>query len=159
MRTKLQLLFALFLLLSCSAFAASPVYSVSVKADFNKVYQQVYKALENERFFVVLEPNIGSNISGMAKRLGDNYNRNKLDNFRSMVFCNVWYANEMSNMDITMTAICPLHISLTSQGGTASVHFVRPDVIARGSKAGPVAIELTETIIKAVSAGITAAQK
>ena len=159
MQTKILQALFLFLFFCSSAFADSPVYSTSVKADFNKVYQHVYKSLENNRLFIVLEPNIGSNLSGFAKRWGDNYNRNKLDNFRSMVFCNAWYANEMSNKDIAMTSICPLHITLTHRKGITSVHFVRPDFIAKASKASSVASELTELVIKAITEGINASQK
>ncbi|MCK4709258.1 MAG: DUF302 domain-containing protein [Gammaproteobacteria bacterium] len=147
------------LLFSFNSYAESPVYTASVKGDFNKVYQHIYKSLESNRLFVVFEPDIGSNISGFAKRWGDNYNRNKLDRIKSMVFCNGWYANEVSNKDVNMTALCPLHITLTHRDGVTSVHFVRPDLIAKNSKAASVARELSELVIKAIKAGIKSSQK
>ena len=154
---KLMQVIILTLLFSFKSYAVSPVYTASVKGDFNKVYQHIYKSLENNRLFVVFEPDIGSNISGFAKRWGDNYNRNKLDHLKSMVFCNGWYANEMSNKDVTMTALCPLHITLTHRDGITSVHFVRPDFIAENSKAKVIAGELTELVIKAISDGLNQA--
>lgn len=154
----LQVLFLLLIFFS-NAFADSSIYSVSVKAEFKNVYQNVYKSLENNRLFVVFEPNIGSNLSRFSKRWGDNYNRNKLENFRSMVFCNAWYANEISNKDIEMTAMCPMHISLTQYNDITSVHFVRPDYIAKNSKAKSVARDLTELVIKAITEGINASKK
>ncbi len=40
------------------------------------------------------------------------YNRSKLSAIRSMVFCNGWYANQVSNKDPHMLALCPLHMTL-----------------------------------------------
>ncbi len=159
MPKKTLLVLFLLLIFFSNAFADSPIYSVSVKAEFKKVYQQVYKSLENNRLFVVLEPNIGSNLSDFAKRWGNNYNRNNLDNFKSMVFCNAWYANEISNKDVRMTAMCPMHISLTHSDSVTSVHFVRPDYIAKSSKAESVAKDLTQLVIKAITEGINASKE
>jgi len=150
-------IFLIFIFISTSTHATNnSVYSTSVKGDFDKIYKQIYSSLESNRLFVVLEPDIGANLAGFKKRWGENYNRNKLDKFKSMVFCNPWYANQMSNMDVNMTAICPLHITLTQNHGITTVHFVRPDHIAKASKAAPVAKELTELVINAINEGIKA---
>lgn len=147
--------FLLLVLFSVNSFAATPsVYTASTKGNFDKVYKHVYNALENNRLFVVFEPDIGANLSRFAKRWGENYNRNKLDRIKAMVFCNAWYANEVSNKAAHMTAMCPLHITLTHKAGITSVHFVRPDFVARGTKAESVAKELTEMVIKAINEGI-----
>lgn len=141
--------------------AASPntIYSASVKGDFERTYKHLYQALENNRLFVVFEPDIGSNLSAFAKRWGDDYNRSKLERIKSMVFCNAWYANQVSNTAINMTALCPQHVTLTHRDGMTSIHFVRPDAVATGSKAESIAAELTELIIKAINEGIQSARK
>lgn len=143
------------LMFSSVASAGSPnVYTASVKGEFDVVYKHVYDSLEKNRFFVVLEPDIGKNISRFAKKWGDDYNQNKLERMKSMVFCNGWYANLVSNADPEMVAMCPLHLTMTHKAGITSVHFVRPDKVAQGSKAEKVAKELTEKIIKAIDAGM-----
>ena len=139
--------------------SSESVYSTSVKADFELVYKHIYSALEKHRLFVVFEPNIGANLARFEKRWKEDYNRNKLTKFKSMVFCNAWYANQMSNMDINMTAICPLHITLTQRDGITSIHFVRPDFIAKNSNASSVAKDLTSLVIKAITEGITTVQQ
>jgi uncharacterized protein (DUF302 family) len=156
---KISFALMAFLFSNFEAYADSPVYTAVLQADFDLVYQSVHDSLENNRLFVVFEPDIGSNLSGFAERWGDNYNRNKLDRIKSMVFCNAWYANEISNKDVHMTALCPLHITLTQREGQTSVNFVRPDSIAKGSEAEPVARELTALVIKAITEGIDAARK
>jgi len=153
---KLFQISCLIFVFSMNTYAASPIYTTSTQGDFDKIYQQLYKSLENNRLFVVFEPDIGANLAGFAKRWGDNYNRNKLDRIKSMVFCNAWYANQVSNMDVRMTAMCPLHITLTQHNKITSVHFVRPDFIAKGTKAEPITRELTELVIKAITEGIKA---
>ena len=156
--TKALLALLLVFSFSFNVYADAPVYTASVEGDFDQVYQNVHKALENNRLFVVFEPNIGKRLSRLAEKWGENYNRNKLDQFRSMVFCHVWYANEISNKDPSMTALCPLHITLIEKGGVTSINFVRPDVVAKGSAAEPVASELTELVIKAIAEGIAASK-
>jgi uncharacterized protein (DUF302 family) len=150
----------LLMLVNLTAYAeTNSIFTVSTRGDFDLVYKHVYTALENNRLFVVFEPDIGSNLSRFSKRWGDNYNRNKLERIKSMVFCNAWYANEVSNKVINMVAMCPLHITLTHKEGITSVHFVRPDRVAKGSEAESVAKDLTNLVIKAIHEGVRSAKK
>ena len=148
-----------FLVNSMIAVAASFVYVTSVKQSVDKVYKSVYASLEKNGFFVVFEPDIGSNISGMAKRWGNDYNRNKLTAIRSMVFCNGWYANQVSNVDPDMLALCPLSLTVIEQAGTTKVLFVRPDEVAKNSTAAKIASALTSDVIKAIDDGVQTAGK
>ena len=100
----------------------SPVYEKTIKGDFNKIYQQVFTALENNGYFVVFEPNIGKQLERFKQRWGDKYNKNQIENIRSMVFCNTWYANEVSNQDPKLLALCPMHITLTEKQGMVEGH-------------------------------------
>ncbi len=129
------------------------VYVKKVKGEFSATYKKVFTALENNGYFVVFEPNIGKNLSNFAQRWGKNYNKNDLDAIRSLVFCNAWYANEVSNMDPDMLALCPLHITLTHKKGVTSILFVRPSQIAADSPAKKVVTELELDVIRAVEQG------
>lgn len=144
-----------------STVQATPpsIFKASVKGDFDSVYKHVYSALENNRMFVVLQPDIGSNLSGFAKQWGDDYNKNKLERIKSMVFCNAWYVNQVSNADPDMLALCPLHLTLTHKQGVTSVVFVRPDMVAKGSGAEKITIELTEKVINVINEGIEASNQ
>jgi len=84
----------------------------------------------------------------------DNYNQNKLERIKSMVFCNGWYANKMSNVDPKFLALCPLRLTMTYKKGVTSVYFVRPDFVVKGTKAEPVAKEITEGVIEAIQQGM-----
>ena len=130
-----------------------------MQGDFDVVYKNVHDALEKNRLFVVYQIDIGAKTSRFAEKWGENYNRNKLDRIKSMVFCNGWYANELSNKDVQMMALCPSHLTLTHHDGTTSVNFVRPDIIAKNSKTEALAHDLTELVIKSITEGIDTSRK
>jgi len=140
--------------LSQLALADSSVLVWNIDKALETSYKTIYKALENNRFFVVFEPDIQRNLSGFAARWGDKYNRNKLEGIRAMVFCNVWYTNEISNADPDMLAMCPLHITLIQQQGRTRVLFVRPTVVAADSNALAIAKELEEDVSKAMDEAV-----
>jgi len=139
-------------LLSMPVFASerASMYVAEVNADFEMTYKKVYTSLEDNRFFVVLEPDIGANLSRFGKNWGDDYNQNKIERIKSMVFCNGWYANLVSNADPDMLGLCPLHVTMTHKAGVTKVLFVRPDFVAKGTKAEKVARELTQGVIEAI---------
>lgn len=135
--------------------AKSPnVLSWQLNQDLDSTYSVVYNHLEENNFFVVFEPNIQKNLARFAERWGENYNRNKLEGIRSMVFCNGWYANQVSNADPALLALCPLHITLIQQQGKTQILFARPSAIAAGSKALEVAKQLEADVSKAIAAAV-----
>ena len=128
--------------------AESNIYKQVVNAPMEKVYPAVYKALEDKRFYVVFEVNIGKNIQRFADKWGDDFNQNKLTSIRSMVFCNGWYANKVSNVDPDMLALCPLHLSLYEKQEKTVVIFAKPSVIASDSIAKPILKEIESKVIE-----------
>jgi hypothetical protein len=150
----------LFLLLvSTTVHSGLPgVLRWDVEQGLETTYKSVYKSLEENRFFVVFEPNIGRNLEGFAARWGDNYNRSGLSGIRSMVFCNAWYTNAISNAEPALLSLCPLHITLFHKAGTTSIVFTRPTHAGAGSKAAALLGELETDVRKAVEAGIEATQ-
>jgi len=141
-----------FIFLSVTAAASDAVWVHKVDKPVESVYKSIYSALEEARFYVVFEPNIGKNISQFRERWGDDFNRNDLTEIRSMVFCNGWYANQVSNADTEMLALCPLHITLTEKEGRSSILFVRPSFVAKGTGAEAISIEIENKVIKAIQA-------
>ena len=150
-----SILLLCLLMLSGSAIAESPmIYEKRVKGELEKTYKKVFTSLENNGYFVVFEPNIGKNLAYFKQRWGDDYNKNKLEAIRSMVFCNAWYANQVSNLDPQMLALCPLHISLVHKDGVTRILFVRPSLVATGSPAEKLALELEQDVIKTIESGL-----
>lgn len=146
------------LLILCLPFtfvqADSNIFIHKSDKPITEVYDKVYKSLEDARFYVVFEPNIGKNLSGFAERWGDQYNRSKLSAIRSMVFCNGWYANQVSNKDPSMLALCPLHMTLIEKDGNTTALFARPTVIAADSPARGILSDLESEVISAIKKGM-----
>ena len=151
-------LFLLVLMFSVSSVYAgdknSGVYIKQVDKPLSEVYDNVYKSLEEARFFVVFEPNIGANLASFSKKWGDDYNQNNIAEIRSMVFCNGWYANKVSNLDPNMLGFCPLHITLIEREGKTTVLFNRPGIIAQNSPAKELLLTIESEVIEALQLGL-----
>jgi len=133
---------------------ADAVFIAQADKPVTSVYDNVYRSLEDARFYVVFEPNIGANLARFADKWGDDYNRSKLSEIRSMIFCNGWYANQVSNLDPNMLGFCPLHITLIERDGKTTVLFNRPSVSASNSPAKDLLQEIETEVIKAIQLGL-----
>ena len=142
----------LFTLLSFNVSAASPaVYEKSFNQNLNAAYTLVSNALEANGFKVVYEIDMQENLTKFAaKNAVTDFNMNKLEGIKSMVFCNAPLAVKISNADPAMLALCPLHLTLIQKSGRVSVLFVRPSVIAQGSQAEAPAKQLEEKVITTI---------
>jgi hypothetical protein len=134
--------------------ANTAVYRQLVDKRVVEVYDKLYSSLEDARFFVVFEANIGNNISRFSKKWGDDYNRNNMTEIRSMVFCNGWYANQVSNLDPDMMGFCPLHLSLIERDGKTTVLFNRPSAVAGDSPAKNLFLKIESEVIAAIKTGL-----
>ena len=140
---------------SVPAVAEEPLVFVhKVKGKINRHYKHLFTALENNGYYVIFEPNIGRNLAHFAKRWGKDYNKNNLDSIRSMVFCNGWYANKISNEDPNMLALCPLHVTLVHKQGYTRVLFIKPGQVSQGSAASAVALELEQDVIRIIKESV-----
>lgn len=138
-----------------AAIAQPLVYEKIVDAEMDEIYKKVFTALENNGYYVIFEPNLGKNLSLFASRWGEEYNKNKIESIRSMVFCNGWYANRISNIDPKLLALCPLHVTLYTKEKKTHILFVLPGEIAAGSEAVKVAKELQGDVIRAIESAVS----
>lgn len=159
MKTVSQWLMAAILMFSvtmvCAEVSSEVVYKQDVTESVAKIYDRLYKSLEDARFYVVFEPNIGANLARLAEKWGDDYNRNNLSEIRSMVFCNAWYANRVSNLDPEMLGFCPLHLTLIERNGVTTALFNRPSVMAKNSPAYALLVKIETEVIDAIKQGLT----
>lgn len=146
----IQLFCVNFLLLFSLSLQASPVTKIVLNGSFEDNYNKVSKTLDEHRFFVIFEPNIGRSLANYKERWGDDYNRNGYEAIRSLVFCNPWYANQVINKDPEMAALCPLSVTLLHKGDKTEVMFLRPSQINPDSPAQSILEELETDIVKAL---------
>lgn len=154
-----RLLFLLLMIFPLSVLAEAPaILRLDANAPLERTYQAVSTALEEARFWVVFEADLGASMAGFAERWGEDLNRNALDGIRSIVVCNAWYANQVSNADPDLLALCPLRVNLVEKDGITRVLFARPTVIAAGSPGIEVIEEIEQVISTALRAGVAAAE-
>ena len=140
---------------SQSAFATNPaVFEKSAKLPLNKAVKAVSTKLDDAGYAVVNEIPISENLKRMAKKWGNDYNRNKLEGITSLVFCSGWYVNQISNLDPQLLGLCPLHITLTHKAGVTTALFNRPTAIANGSAAVKPLQEVENEVIQAIEAAL-----
>ncbi|MCB1722940.1 MAG: DUF302 domain-containing protein [Chromatiaceae bacterium] len=153
-------LIALALLIATGSVAAAPpgVLRLDAKAPMDVTYRAVHGALEEARFWVVFEVDLGGNLASFAERWGEDYNRNALSGIRSVVVCNGWYANQVGNADPDLLALCPLRVNLVEKDGVTRILFARPTVIAQGSPAIGVVKEIEDAIKAALEAAVATAE-
>ena len=154
MKTIFTLLLAI---VSLNTLAETPaVYEKSFDQSMDTAYPRVQKALEDNGFKVVYELDMLDNLTKYAeKNAVKDFNLNKLEGIKTMVFCNGPLAVKISNADPAMLALCPLHLTLTQKAGRVTVLFVRPGMTAQGSKAEAPAKELEEKVIKTIESGLS----
>lgn len=153
-----SLILALLVFVSTGAWSSSTgVYEKAVSAPLDRTYEAVYEALEEARFWVVYEIDMGANLARFADKWGEDYNRSGLEGIRVMVVCNGWQANRVANADPALLAFCPLRVTLIHREGETRVLFARPTRIAGDSPAGPVLQEVEQTIVEAIDAGAAVA--
>lgn len=129
---------------------ASPVLKLTYNGDFDSNYDKVSQALEDNRFYVIFEPNIGRSIANFKERWGEEYNQNGFEGVRSIVFCNPWYVNQVLNKDPEMAALCPLSVTLLHKNNQTELMFLRPGKLKPESPAQDILLELENDIVKAL---------
>ena len=160
MNLNKHLLFIVLIALFNSAFATSEVainpavFAHSARLPFDEAVKAVSNKLDDAGYAVVDELAISNNLRKMAKKWGDDYNRNQLEGITSLVFCSGWYVNQVSNLDPQLLGLCPLHVTLTHKAGVTTVLFNRPTAIAQGSPAAKVLKEAEDEVIQAIEAAL-----
>ena len=148
----IQMLSAGLLLIgvTISAPAADWLHRRDISGPFMDTYKAVYTALEDVDFYVVKELNIGANLQRLAYRWGDDYNRNRFTEVRSMVICNASFANKVLNADPEMMALCPLTITLLHKENNTMVLYERVGELASGRPGGEILQEVDKIVINAL---------
>ncbi len=149
---------ALMLLMGISLVAQAEsemVFKKSTTQPYEDVYEMLKTQLEEARYWVIFEANMGKSLAYNAERWGDDYNKSKLDEIRSIVFCNPWYANQVSNLDPDALSFCPLSVTVIAKQGVTSVLFERPSIVAKGSPAEDLMWEVENDVINVIQTVLT----
>lgn len=133
---------------------ADGIYKQTVKMDYDTAYQRVHDNLENSRFYILDNINIGKNLQRFKDKWQD-YNLNQLEQLQVMLICNGWYTNQVSNTDADMLALCPMRVTLIHKQGNTTVLFAKPSTFAKDSEALDILQEVETAVIEAINRALT----
>jgi len=131
------------------------VNALNTKEPANKVYERIQQALEGAKFWVVFEADMGNRMEKFAEDWGTDYNRNKLTTIKSMVFCSLWWTNQLANVDPDLVGLCPLHLTVYARGGRTTVLWPRLSALAEGSPGRDMALALEQEVSELVRGVVT----
>lgn len=129
---------------------ANGIFKKEISAPLDTTYQALYQKLEKAKFWVVFEVNMGKQFARFSKSWGEEYNQSQLTGIKSMVICNGWFANKISNLDPELLALCPLRVSVIEKDGVSKVLFARPTIQAEGSPGLSVVQTIENKVIDAI---------
>ena len=149
---------SVLLLLAPLLVAAEPAGIVKLVSDrpVDELYDDLYQAMEERKFWIVFEADMGQRMAKFSDSWGEDYNRSGLDSVWSMVSCNIRWTNRIANADPDLLGICPLHLTLYAKDGKTVVLMPRLSVMAEGSPGKEVASEL-EAELREIVEGTLAA--
>ena len=111
------------------------IYEKEINRPASEVYNKLFTALENNAYFVIHEPDIGKSLARFSQRWGNEYNKNNIQTFRSLVFLNAWHANTITNAAPELVVLFPQHITIIQIDNKTQVIYLLPSVPTQESAA------------------------
>jgi len=146
-------IFLILLLLACTQVFANSIYKTEVKQSIEKYYPELKKAIEANRMHVIYEMDLLKKFkeSGYAKKFGKDFNKNKVEGVKTLLICNGYVGNQVSNLDPRMMVLCPIKITLIQKNGKTVVSFVKSASLARNKQVRDLLQTLDEVIINTIA--------
>lgn len=141
------------LLVASSLFAIDNVYKRVVNESYDSYLPKLKKEMEINHINVISEIDLVQRFTqaGYDKKFGKDFNKNKLEKATSLVLCNGYIGNQVSNIDINMMAFCPIKLTVLSQGGKTIVLYVKSAPNASNKKVVPLLNKLDTVVINTVN--------
>lgn len=147
-----KIVFILLLLLSSSLMAQGTIYKKVINEHYDLYFPKLKKAIETNHMNIISEMDLMSRFkeAGYDKKFGKDFNKNKLDKATSLIVCNGFVGNQISNIDVTMMAFCPIRITVMQQGSKTIVVFIRASGIATNPKVSSLLKSLDDVIVHTI---------
>lgn len=146
-----KILLALLLLLSTQAFATA-IHETQINKPIDVYYPLLKKAIEDNKMHVLYEMDLLKKFedSGYAKKFGTDFNKNNIQAIKTILICNGYVGNQVSNLDPKMMVLCPIKITLIQQGDKTLVSFVKNSDISKNDKINELLMQLDTVIINTI---------
>jgi uncharacterized protein (DUF302 family) len=114
------------LALSSSLFASS-IYKKEVPESLKSYLPKLKKSIKDNHMNILYEMDLMEKFkkSGYAKKFGADFNKNGITSVTTLLLCNGYVGNQVSNIDPDMMVLCPIKVTLIERGNTVTVSFVK----------------------------------
>jgi len=143
----------LALLLVSYVVAGDNIYKKVVNENYDSYYPKLKKELEINHVNVISEMDLIERFTqaGYAKKFGKDFNKNHLEKVTSLILCNGYIGNQVSNIDVTMMAFCPIRLTVLKQGDKTIVLYVKSAPNASNPKVVSLLKTLDTVVINTVN--------
>jgi len=141
-----------FLVMSTQAYSSS-IHKTIINKPISEYYPELKKAIEANRMHVIYEMDLLKKFkeSGYAKKFGKDFNKNKVEVVKTLLICNGYVGNQVSNIDPRMMVLCPIKITLIQRDGKTTVTFVKSASLAKNKDVKALLVTLDEIIVHTIN--------
>ena len=117
----------LSLLLLGSLLQANEIYTKTITKPFSVYFPELKKSIEKNHMGIIYEFDLVERFKkkGFDKKFGDAFNKNGLDKIVTLLICNGYVGNQVSNIDPNMMALCPIKITVIKKGAQTTITFLK----------------------------------
>ncbi|MDO9266303.1 MAG: DUF302 domain-containing protein [Sulfurimonas sp.] len=146
-----KLLLSVLLLLASSSFA-NEVYKKEVKTPYDVYIKELKEAIEKNHMNVLYELDLIKKFkdAGYAKKFGADFNKNQLTAATTILLCNGYIGNQISNIDAEMMALCPIKISVISNGKYTKIIYTKYKGASTNKEISALLETLDEVVINTI---------
>jgi len=141
-----------FCLVNFTSLLASEIYKKEISLPIEKYYPKLKKAIRANHMNILYELDLLKKFkkSGYAKRFGKDFNKNHLKAVKTLLLCNGYVGNQISNIDPDMMALCPIRLTVISMASGTQVVFIKSDDLAKSRKVQRLLATLDEILIHTI---------
>jgi len=149
---KYNFLFTLLMFLSSQVFAAS-IHETQVRKTIKEYYPELKKAIEDNNMHVIYELDLLERFkeAGYAEKFGNNFNKNNIVAIKTLLICNGYIGNQVSNIDTDMMVLCPIKITLIQIGKYTMVSFIKNSDLASNKEVEKLLAILDQTLVNTIA--------
>ena len=141
----------MLLALSANLFAGD-FYKKVIHEPMETYYPKLQEAIKKNHMNIVYELDLIKQFKekGYAKKFGKEFNKNKLDGVKTVLICNSYVGNQVSNIDPTMMALCPIRLTLIKEGSTTTIVFLKHSSVSAPKEIKDLLVTLDTILIHTI---------
>ena len=141
-----------FCIMNITALFAGEIYTKEISLPIEKYYPKLKKAITSNHMNILYEIDLLKKFkkSGYLEKFGEDFNKNHLKAVKTVLLCNGYVGNQISNIDPDMMALCPIRLTVISTASGTRVVFVKSDHLAKSRKVQRLLATLDEILIHTI---------